>query len=140
MSLIRDLLVGAAFLAPIGVGVGLLAAFGRDRTADEHDLSDYHAEPTAELEPRRHTPDIRPTVTVDAPETARTDGPTPPLARALLIDHAVPTLSEAAISATADDWLREIAAEQQAKAGIVRVVSPATDRDLTGAFAVVRAA
>ncbi|MBM0275138.1 hypothetical protein [Micromonospora tarensis] len=71
------------------------------------------------------------------PDPVRWDGPTPPIARALRVAHAVPTLSDAAVRGIAHDYLREIADEEWAKAGIRPIVSPAGDRDLTGAFAVV---
>ncbi|MGW5556900.1 hypothetical protein ACWER9_06710 [Micromonospora sp. NPDC003944] len=74
------------------------------------------------------------------PEPVRWGGPTPPLARALLIEQAVPTLSDAAVRGIAHDYLREIGEAEQARAGIRPVVSPATARDFTGAFAVLAVA
>jgi hypothetical protein len=37
-----QLIPALAGLAPIAAGVGLIALFGHDPHADEHDLSDYH--------------------------------------------------------------------------------------------------
>ncbi|QLQ37955.1 hypothetical protein [Micromonospora robiginosa] len=136
---IIDLNAALAGLGAIALGLGGLLVFGRDRTADQHDLSDYHDD---------SKPAPAPALGVDRPGLARSrrDWPlvdvdsrpggrrlrpgavlaladpvvsvvTPPVARRLLIDHAVPTLSDAAIRGIADEWLREIADEQRALAG-----------------------
>lgn len=66
------------------------------------------------------------------PEPTGLDGPVPPIARAVLIDQAVPTLSDAAVRGIAEEWLHELGEAERAKAG-TRLV-------LTGAFAFVAVA
>lgn len=145
MSVLSDLLAAAGGLSVIGGGVGLVALFGRDRTAEVHDLSDYHAPAAAVLPGSRAAWPLidrkpMPARRGVAPDQTAVDGRTPPLCRELLVAMAVPTLPDAAVRGIADEWLREIAAEQQTAAGIrPRVVSTA-DRDMTGAFPVVRTA
>ncbi|MET9303222.1 hypothetical protein ABZX66_28265 [Micromonospora aurantiaca] len=132
---IIDLSAAVAGLGAIALGLGGLFAFGRDRTADEHDVSDYHDPKPAPVVDRPGLAPARrdwPLVDVDSrPAGRRSLRPgallaladpadsavTPPLARRLLVEQAVPTLPEAAVRATADDWLREIAAEQRALVG-----------------------
>lgn len=132
---IIDLNAALAGLGAIALGLGGLLIVGRDRTADEHDVSDYHA-PT--LAPSTDRPGLAaarrnwPLVDVDTQTSARRSlrpgallaladpvesAVTPPLARRLLVEQAVPTLSEAAVAGIADEWLREIAVEQLALAG-----------------------
>ncbi|MEU5939382.1 hypothetical protein ABZ807_09345 [Micromonospora sp. NPDC047548] len=139
--MLNDLLQASLFLLPIGAGVALLVILGRDDQADVHDLTDYApGGPVIEgevvvLPASRRT---WPVAAVDAP-AAIVSGEIPTW-RQLVVDRAVPTLSDAAVRGIADEWLREIAAEQRAKVDIrPRVVSTA-DRDMTGAFPVVRAA
>ncbi|WFE41916.1 hypothetical protein [Micromonospora sp. WMMD998] len=127
---IIDMNAALAGLGAIALGLGGLLLVGRDRAADQHDVSDYHApEPvavklTVDAGPfvdavRRDWPlldvDTQPDpLTLVVPVDC---GVTPPLARQALIDWAVPTLSDAAVRGIADEWLREIAYEQRAKAG-----------------------
>ncbi|MEU4590036.1 hypothetical protein [Micromonospora aurantiaca (nom. illeg.)] len=131
---IIDLPAALAGLGFIALGLGGLFYTGRDRTADQHDLSDFHA---PEPDPASDRPGLAlarrdwPLVDVDTrPAGGRSLDPdvlftmavpadvavTPPLARQALIAWAVPTLSDAAVRGIADEWLREIAAEQRALA------------------------
>ncbi|MCT2280596.1 hypothetical protein M3G91_23555 [Micromonospora chalcea] len=132
---IIDLSAALAGLGFIAVGLGGLFAFGRDRTADEHDVSDYHAPAPAPVVDRPGLAPARrawPLVDVDSrPGGRRSLRPgallaladpvesavTPPLARRLLVEQAVPSLSDAAVRGVADEWLREIAVEQRALVG-----------------------
>ncbi|MEV4271972.1 hypothetical protein [Micromonospora aurantiaca (nom. illeg.)] len=136
---IIDLNAALAGLGAIALGLGGLFYAGRDRTRDEHDVSDYHAPKPVAV---RLTGDARPFVAavrrdwplvdVDTQTSARrslrpgsllaladpvVSVVTPPLARRLLIEQAVPSLSDAAVRGVADEWLREIAAEQRTLAG-----------------------
>ncbi|MBQ1061306.1 hypothetical protein [Micromonospora sp. C41] len=134
---IIDLSAALAGLGAIALGLGGLFAFGRDRTADQHDVSDYLSDAPAPA-PVVDRPGLAPArrdwplVDVDSrPAGRRSLRPgallaladpadsavTPLLARRLLVEQAVPSLSDAAVRGIADEWLREIAEEQRALAG-----------------------
>lgn len=142
---IIDLNAALAGLGVMALGLGGLFVYGRDRarTADEHDVSDYQETVDAAEEKGWHrgfdaarrypAPGRRDwsLADVDTRPAGRRLRPgallaladpvdsavTPPLARRLLIEQAVPTLSDAAVRGIADEWLREIADEQRALAG-----------------------
>ena len=143
-------LAGGAAIAAAPV---LVTVFGRDPHANEHDLSDYHAPTRSDWEEieahqrrwREHykqpTPlaDILPAVSVElvdilppAPEGMNAGSP---LYAGMLFDTWYPE-SPAEVAARV---LREIGEKARAKAGI-RPAYATADRDMTGAFPVVRAA
>ncbi|MFI7072088.1 hypothetical protein [Micromonospora sediminicola] len=119
--MLTNLTEALAGLGAIALGLGGLLYAGRDRTADQHDVSDFRPPArrdwsSADVDSRQVGRRLRPAALL-ALTDPMDSAVTPPLARRLLIDHAVPTLSDAAVRGIADEWLREIAAEQRTLAG-----------------------
>ncbi|MCX5066950.1 hypothetical protein OOJ91_13945 [Micromonospora lupini] len=168
MSIAGDLLTAGAFLMPIGLAVGGLHLLGRRRraAANEFDLWAPH-EPAVELTPvvvvhdqavvpeRRDWPiahdHVEQAIAAPAERIWPAAALTEPVGLAAWEVQWTPPYAELVLAQVvrrhgvdaqdiARRWLREIGDVQRAKAGIRPIVSPASDRDFTGAFAVVAVA